>query len=79
MSVSPAVQLAGVLRDSGVDAIPTSDMDLSGPKGLEVHIRMDSLPGIYACWDSGEAFYSPRLSRPVDYYTFLDDIVKGVS
>lgn len=79
MTVSPAAQLAGVLRDRGVEANPTSDMDLSGPKGLEVHIRMDSLPGISAFWDLGEAFYSPRLSRPVDYYTFLDRIVKGVS
>lgn len=79
MPQTPAAQLAGVLRARGVEATPTSDIELSGPKGLEVHIRMDSLPGITAFWDSGEAFYSPRLSRPVDYYTFLDRIVKGVA
>lgn len=79
MSQTPAVQLTGVLRARGVEAVPTSDMDLSGPKGLEVHICMGPLPGISAFWDSGEAFYSPRLSRPVDYYTFLDRIVKGVA
>lgn len=79
MSQSPAAHLAGVLRDRGVETTATSDMDLSGPNGLEIHIRMDHLPGISAFWDSGETFYAPRLSRPIDYYTFLDDIVKGVS
>lgn len=79
MSQTPAAQLAGVLRARGVEATAISDMDLVGSKGLEVHIYTDPLPGISAYWDSGEAFYSPRLSRPIDYYTFLDRIVNGVS
>ena len=79
MSQTPADQLAGVLRARGVEATATSDMDLSGPKSLEIHICADPIPGISAYWDSGEAFWSPRLSRPADYYQFLDDIVEGIA